>query len=93
MNAARTKNIGRKTPWETTSTKRPNYSNKTVDQPSTSVQGKGKEIEIQDRADEKKKEAANRGKPQNNYTRPSLANVFDAANLGTCLTRAPNERQ
>ena len=76
MNAIRTKNLSQKAPWEATSTKRPNYSNKATNQPSTSVQGKEKEVETQDLADEKKKEAVSRGKTQNNYTRPSLGKCF-----------------
>ncbi|TYK11204.1 reverse transcriptase [Cucumis melo var. makuwa] len=74
MMAARLRNTNRKTTWETDFSKKQSYSNKTNEQPSTSVAEKSKDVEAQEAT--KKKENAGKGKVQNNYNRPSLGKCF-----------------
>lgn len=92
MNVIRTKNLSQKTTWEATSTKRPNYSSKAYDQPSTSTQGKGNEVECQNLANDKKKEVVNKGKAQNNFTRPSLGKCFRCGQSGHLPNTCPQQK-
>ena len=76
MIAIRSKNLNRRPAWETTSTRRNNYPDKANDQPSTSTKGKGKEVDNQEIAVERKKEQTFKTSGQNNYSRPSLGKCF-----------------
>ncbi|KAA0047078.1 reverse transcriptase [Cucumis melo var. makuwa] len=60
--------------------------------PSTSTQGKGKEVETQDLADDKKREVVNKGKVQNKYNRPSLGKCFRCGQPGHPSNTCPQRK-
>ena len=87
MIAIRSKNLNRRSAWETNSTK-----SKTNDQPSTSTKAKGKEIDNQEVAVERKKEQTFKPSGQNSYSRSSLGKCFRCGQTGHLSNNCPQRR-